>query len=306
MKALKYIGLGLLGLVLAILLWGVLEPKFYDVERETAAVPNLPAAWEGQRVALIADFQVGMWMGNEGTVRRIVDQIIEEQPGLVLIAGDFVYPRKEAATQEIETAVGLVRPLVEAGLPTVAVLGNHDYGLNKKQDPIEREIARELRAALEAAGVQVLQNESYAVPAASTMQTVQDAGAELHVVGIGSNWADVARPDAALDDVPPGAARLVLMHNPDAYEDIPAGDAPLALAGHTHGGQFRLPLTPEWSWMTFAKEDAVHADGWIDDYGAAGNRLYVNRGIGMSAVPLRFNCMPELTIFTLEPGEVTS
>ena len=303
MKILKYIGLGLLGLLVVVLLWGVIEPKLYDVERETASVPNLPAAWEGERVALLADFQVGMWMGNEGTVRRIVDQIIEEQPGVVLIAGDFVYPRKGDATQEIETAVELVRPLVEAGVPTVAVLGNHDYGLNKKKDPIEREIAQELRTALEAAGIEVLQNESYAVPSPGTMQTVQTAGSALHIVGIGSSWADAARPGAALDAVPAGAARLVLMHNPDAYEDIPSGDAPLALAGHTHGGQFRLPLTPEWSWMTFAKEDAVHADGWIDDYGAAGNRLYVNRGIGMSAVPLRFNCMPELTFFTLQPGE---
>lgn len=47
------------------------------------------------------------------------------------------------------------------------------------------------------------------------------------------------------------------------------------------------------------RDDPVHADGWIDGYGKAGNRLYVNRGIGMSAVPIRINCPPELTIFTL-------
>ena len=51
--------------------------------------------------------------------------------------------------------------------------------------------------------------------------------------------------------------------------------------------------------MTFAVDDEVHADGWISDYGAPGNRLYVNRGIGFSVLPLRLNCPPELTWFTL-------
>jgi predicted MPP superfamily phosphohydrolase len=45
----------------------------------------------------------------------------------------------------------------------------------------------------------------------------------------------------------------------------------------------------------------VHADGWIRDrgFGAPGNTLYVNRGIGFSDVPIRINCPPELTLFTL-------
>ena len=89
------------------------------------------------------------------------------------------------------------------------------------------------------------------------------------------------------------------MHNPDSFEPLPSGTAPLAMAGHTHGGQVRLPFLPEWSWMTFAKEDEVHADGWIDGYGQPGNRLYVNRGIGFSIIPIRINCPPEITLFTL-------
>ncbi len=75
-------------LVLALLVWGVLiEPRWYDVERETAVLPRLPAAWEGRRIAVIADLQVGMWFGNTDTVRRIVARIIEERPAAALIAG---------------------------------------------------------------------------------------------------------------------------------------------------------------------------------------------------------------------------
>ncbi len=100
--------------------------------------------------------------------------------------------------------------------------------------------------------------------------------------------------------VPRDAARVVLMHHPDSFEQLPAGTGPVAFAAHTHGGQVRLPLTPEWSWLTFIRGDKVHADWWVSgDYGASGNRRSVNHGIGFSYVPMRVNCPPELTRFTL-------
>ena len=51
--------------------------------------------------------------------------------------------------------------------------------------------------------------------------------------------------------------------------------------------------------MTFSEGDAVHADGWVDDFGAANNQVYINRGIGFSVAPLRLNAPPELTLITL-------
>lgn len=91
-----------------------------------------------------------------------------------------------------------------------------------------------------------------------------------------------------------------MMHNPASFALFPANTAPVAVAGHTHGGQIRLPFTPEWSWLTFIKEDRVHADGWIDGYGKQRNHLYVNRGIGFSILLIRINCPPEITLFTLK------
>lgn len=51
--------------------------------------------------------------------------------------------------------------------------------------------------------------------------------------------------------------------------------------------------------MSLVKSHEVQADGWIAGYGQAGNRLYVNRGVGFTYVPVRINCPPELTMFTL-------
>lgn len=91
-----------------------------------------------------------------------------------------------------------------------------------------------------------------------------------------------------------------MMHNPASFTAIPTVGAPLAIAGHTHGGQIRLPFpTPEWSTLSLISEGQVHTDGWIEKYGNPGNRLYVNRGIGFSIVPFRINYRPEITYFTL-------
>jgi len=144
--------------------------------------------------------------------------------------------------------------------------------------------------------VRVLENEAVPVAPSGEEGVQNDA---LYVVGIGSYMAGKNRPPVALEEVPEPAARLVVMHNPDAFAGVPAHAAPLAVAGHTHGGQLRLPYAPEWTYLTYVAEARIHADGWIHDYGQAGNRLYVNRGIGFSKLPLRINCPPEITLFTL-------
>ena len=289
-------------LVGSLLLWGLAEPYFLDEEPQTALLPQLPSEWEGQRFALMADWQLGMWMDNERTVRRAVARLAEARPAFVLIAGDFVYHSASGSQEEVQQAVRLLAPLLEAEVPVFAVLGNHDYSMTGPDGEADEALAQRLTAALQEAGVSVLENESVALSPAGTPEDTSAAEntSALHIVGVGPSWPERAAPRQALAQVPPGAPRLVLMHNPEAFAKFPAGTAPVALAGHTHGGQVRLPQLPEWSWLTYVKSDPVHTDGWAtEDYGHGSNRLYVNRGIGFSVLPLRINAMPEVTFFTL-------
>jgi predicted MPP superfamily phosphohydrolase len=294
---LRRIGIGVLVVILLLLAWGgLIEPRLIlDVEEESAAIANLPPEWEGAEIAVIADIQAGMWGANTAMVRRIIQRLIDRRPAAVLIAGDFVYKADPDPEPEIHSAVELVRPLSEAGIPTLAVLGNHDYSLNYRDDPKSERLAHLLRSALEAAGVRVLHNAAVPLPPAG-------AGInQLYVVGIGSDWANEDAPRAALRGVPAHAPRVVFMHNPGSFTGIPPGAAPLAIAAHTHGGQLRVPLLPRWSWMELVADEDLHVDGWIhESYGAPGNRLYVNRGIGFSTVPIRINAPPEITLFTLQ------
>ncbi len=294
-KKLKYTALGLVGAIATLAIWSFIEPHILNTETEVASIPNLPKSWQGQQIAQISDFQLGLWGDNRDTVRRSVSKIVETKPAVVLISGDFIYHSTPNPEPEIETAVNLVRPLVEAGIPTYAVLGNHDYGMSEKSAPPKTELANNLKTALESAGIDVLENEAVKLQ-------LPDSNEILYLVGVGSLWANRDNVQQALENVPDNSPRIVMMHNPDSFELLPPKSAPLTVAGHTHGGQVRVPNTPQWSWLRFVEPDQVYADGWAKGYGKPGNKLYVNPGIGMSIAPIRLFCPPELTFFNLQTG----
>lgn len=301
MRLMKYVGYTLIAVVVCLALWGFLiEPRLIDTRHEIAVIPGLPGEWEGQRIALIADYQVGMWGANVGTARRTIRKVVEERPAAVLIAGDFVYHADANVAEQLETVVDILSPLKSAGIPAFAVLGNHDYSLDVDDDSRNDLVARAVEGALTRLGVRVLQNEAVALDRSGEREGVEP----LYLVGFGSEWAGNADPAKALRQVPPTAARVVFMHNPNSFRRIPAGAAPLALAAHTHGGQIRLPWSAHWSWISIVRKGDTHADGWIADasFGQPGNRLYVNRGVGFSELPVRINCRPELTFLSLSGG----
>jgi uncharacterized protein len=290
--------------------WGVLvEPRWLDVRHKRAAIPNLPPAWHGKRLALFADIQVGARFSGSAvaTTRRLVQRIVAERPALALIAGDLVYEAVLSPRRAIPVAVDLVRPLPRAGIPTYAVLGNHDHALETEQSQrAQAGIARTLSRALEAAGITVLENQSAPLPSPAGAAARPGEQPALYLVGVGDHMTGADDPRRALRQVPADAPRLVLVHDPASFPALPADSAPLALAGHTHGGQIRVPGRPTW---TIARLPPMnrrwpdYCDGWIEGYGQPGNRLYVNRGVGFSYVPIRFGCRPELTFITLLPAE---
>ena len=292
----KYTAFGIVGTIALLTIWSFIEPRILNIENETVTIDNLPASWRGKQVAQISDFQIGLWGDNRSTASRSVAQIIEAKPAVALISGDFLYHPGKNIKPEITTAVDIVRPLVEAGIPTYAVLGNHDYGMSSKKAQPKTEEAERLEKALETAGIKVLENEAVQLQLPNNNEP-------LYLVGVGSQWASRNNVEEALKNVPDNSPRIAIMHNPDTFEQFPANTAPLSVAGHTHGGQVRVPGMPQWSWLKFTQKDKVYADGWAKGYGESGNQLYVNPGIGMSIAPIRLFCPPELTFFTLQSEE---
>ncbi|WP_246880139.1 metallophosphoesterase [Bacillus suaedae] len=287
---------------MVLLIWGLIEPYFVNLEEEEAAIPNLPNAWENEKIAVIGDFQIGMWLDNDSTVEKMANQLVDLNPSAVLFLGDYVYHAVDSSLKERQRMKELIQPLTDSDISVFAVLGNHDYAMSSKTKDPNEELAQETKSVLQELDITVLQNE--AVSLTQTDDGIKEGSTSsesLYLVGLGAAWPGKADPSKAFDDVPESAARFVMMHNPNTFETLPAESAPVSVAGHTHGGQMKIPGTPEWSYTSLMSDsEAQHIYGWSNNEGAGGNQLYINPGIGFSNFPLRINCPPEITLFTLK------
>ncbi len=275
-------------------------PRFVVRNDEAAPIPNLPSSWEGAQVAVFADLQVGIWWANTDVARRAVRDVTAMHPAFVLIAGDFVYNADSSVDDQMKRVVGILEPILRDSIPIYAVLGNHDYSLMNEHSDEDNHVAHRVRAALAAAGVHMMDN---AVAPLTRDPARRDT---LYLVGVGEKWAKHDRTESAMDKVPPGAPRLVFMHDPDSFVKIPAGEAPVAIAAHTHALQIGVPFVSDYVWRHYFSDEGSGVEGWQDNFGQPGNRVYINRGIGFSYFPARLHAVPELTVFTLvHAGDVT-
>jgi hypothetical protein len=154
---------------------------------------------------------------------------------------------------------------------------------------------KEVTAALRDHGITVLRNSS--VP-------IERSGGRFWLAGIddpvwGHPYPELAIPPA-IRNVPDEPV-VLLCHAPDYADQLlkdPIGRSiSLMLSGHTHGGQVRLPVLGALELPELGKK-------YVEGLFRLGNtQLYVNRGIGTIGLPFRFNCPPEITLFTLRTGQ---
>jgi len=245
----------------------LVEPHWLRV-RTTAGPPAPPGA-QPLRIALVADIHWGLftrgWMQ-----RRLVHTLGAQRVDAVFVAGDWTYD----PPLDLDAGLAVWR---EVGVPVFAVLGNHDTGMPGPP------LAAALRAALEGHGVVLLEGRRVAFK-----------GWEL--AGLDDLWG--GDPQAQIARWSPGdtGRRIVLTHQPDTTALMPAGSARLILAGHTHGGQIRLP------WLTErVLRRATRQPWWDGPYATAAGTLFVTPGIGTIGLPLRLGVPPTIDIIELGP-----
>jgi hypothetical protein len=231
-------------------------------------------------------------------VRRAVGKVVSARPAMVLVAGDFVYEADQNVDEQMQEVVGLLRPILDDSIPVYAVLGNHDYSLMNEHSDQENAVARRVRIALDHAGVHMMDNQVRPLTMGTLGLATDGVDDTLYLAGIGERWAKNDRSAETMATVPSGAPRIVFMHDPDSFAKIPPGEAPFAIAAHTHGMQLGIPWLSDYLWRHYFSDTGSGVEGW--QTGASGNRLYINRGLGFSIVPARVNAVPEVTVFTLK------
>ena len=236
----------------------------------------------------------GMWWANTDAVRRAVRQTTSIHPAFVLLAGDFVYNADSSVDDQTKEVVSLLQPILDDSIPIYAVLGNHDYSLMNEHSDQDNYVAHRVATGLSKARIRMMDNASL------PLTTGPSSSDTLYLVGVGEKWAKNDHIDVAFSHVPADAPRVVFMHDPDGFAKIPAGQAPFAVAAHTHGMQIGIPWLSDYLWRHYFSDEHLGVEGWQRDKGQPGNTMYITRGIGFSVVPARLHAFPEITVFTLE------
>lgn len=245
----------------------LVEPHWLEVSHRRIASPKIHRP---VRIVVLADLQCDRLGQYE---RNVIRQCLAEKPDIMLLAGDYVevpWAREAALRRELHEF------LQEAGLGrqerVFAVRGNVDT-------PNWASIFEGLNVTT------VNDRRSF------------DLG-ELQLTCLG--LAQSGDTGLVVADPSPGRFHLVLGHRPDfALGTI---QADLLVAGHTHGGQVRLPWLG--AILTLSRIPHAWAAGLTSLPG--GGQLLVSRGIGMERIhapPIRFLCRPELMVIELVPKD---
>lgn len=221
------------------------------------------------RVGFAADLHAGPTTPRS-VILAACSALQAARPDIILLGGDFVSLRPRDLDH-------LREPLAQLSAPhgVFAVLGNHDHWVG----------AGPVRLTLERSGIQLLNNDSHRLnaPFSNTLLI----GLDDHLAG----W-----PDASKVAWDPGAATILLIHQPSGILDAVDRPFDLALAGHTHAGQIILPggLAPIVPAGALSRRYLVGRHALV-----SGQPLLVTRGVGNSVLPFRHGAQAEVMLCTV-------
>ena len=240
------------------------------VEDVPIPIRGLPAALEGFTIAHITDLHIGPQLRAD-RLRGFVDRVNAVGADMIALTGDM-FDFDPAFVEE--GCLELAR--LEAPHGVWAVLGNHDVytGADTVADGLNKWT-----------GIRLLRDD---------WAKLDVRGEPLYLLGIddpGRLWGD---PDAAplervSAQVPEVPARVLLVHRPSYFEQIVRLGLPLALAGHTYGGQVSLPAPLQHH--NIARLMTTYTRGLFE---SENSLMYVNRGLGVAGPPIRLNCPREI------------
>jgi uncharacterized protein len=246
------------------------EPQI-RVNRVTVRAQGLPTRLDGLRLLQVSDLHLRAGSQLALALPEVVCGLGHD---IVLYTGDFI--DDDDGIADIE---GLLDRLPRS--PSFAVFGNHDHWKLGGRG-VRNDIAR-LAATLQRCGVHVLHN---------TALIALDG--HLCVAGVDDPVTGNDDLAGAFGQVPDGVWTILLSHTPDILLRLDGRKPELVLAGHTHGGQVRLPLIGPLFRMCRLPRRAVMG---LHSYN--GVPFYVTTGVGYAGVDLRVGCPPEVALLTL-------
>ncbi|KXG10371.1 putative metallophosphoesterase [Anoxybacillus sp. P3H1B] len=250
-----------------------IEPSRLTISKHSITHPLIPKSFDGMTIVQFSDTHLGDYYSLE-RLNQLVSQINDIKPDLVVFTGDLIdAPHQYPHAHQIIPILSRIR----APFGKFSIYGNHDhggYGTNL------------YRNIMNQAGFHMLVNEH------AIIQLVDKS--KIAIAGMDDLMLGRPHFEQTFQQIPPSTYTILLLHEPDGAIQAAHYPVHLQLSGHSHGGQIQLPFIGPLITPPLAIQ---YYEGF---YEVGKMRLYVNRGLGTTRMPLRFLTPPELTIFTLK------
>ncbi len=269
-----------------------IEPYRLRVRRVRVPVSSLRAPNVAISILHITDLH---FRAGDSRRVRMLQQLSELKPDLLLLTGDLIHGGRDPDA-ELQTVLEALAP-IRANYGAYAVLGNHDHVLRHRirswfGHPLHFHDTSNLVRTLESHQIRVLTN---------THADVTIHGQPLTLVGVDDPFYWLDDIQRATAGAPKDTTRLLLAHTPDIIRTLGDERFDLILSGHTHGGQIRLSESIVWHTNTRIKLPRNSGLMRVGDH-----LVYCSGGVGVSVLPIRLNCPPEvgwIELVAAQPAE---
>jgi predicted MPP superfamily phosphohydrolase len=263
--------------IIAVLAYGFAETYWIRVKEYAFTDPDLPATFDGTRIVLLTDIHRGPFF-SQARVAALVERVNALEPDLLVLGGDYVFTDTGYAQSCFAELKNLRAPL-----GCFAVLGNHDYeeygGDIGDPSPVIEAIA--------GAGITLLREDGV---------WIEHEGTRIRIGGVSDYTEDFPVLAPTLEGTSEDDFVLLVSHNPDFAETLPAGAVDLVLAGHTHGGQ--VTFFGLWAPYLPSEYGQKYRTGVV---ATENTTVIVSNGIGTSTIlPIRLFARPQIVVITLE------
>jgi predicted MPP superfamily phosphohydrolase len=246
----------------------------FRVEEVEIPVPNLPADLSRLRIVQLSDIHLSAFL-SEQELARVIDMTNELRPDIALVLGDLISHGGDPINVALKQCARIRADRI------LGVLGNHE-----RYAGVER-YAAERGASL---GINFLRSQA---------EVMRFGSAELNFGGV--DYQAIKDRDHYLEGadalIRPGAANILLSHNPDVFPVAARQGWDVTLSGHTHGGQVTVEILSQT--LNMARVYTPYVSGF---YQIGRNSCYVTRGIGTIGIPARVGVPPEITSIRLVKG----
>lgn len=282
-------GLVISAVIFSVVTLGTLFGKFnFKTETVNIKINGLDPRLNGLKIVQLSDMHLSGFYHHSGKMQKVIDKVNSYQPDLIFNTGDFIsYGWREF--DSFDTI--LVKARSKSG--NYAIIGNHDMGTYMPNSNLSEKESNTLimNKLITESGYRLLNDEHIVL-------VINGAKVELIGVTTGGRFPNIIHSDLkkAMAGIDTADFKILLCHDPNQWEEDvhKKTDINLTLAGHTHGMQIGI-LTKKFRWSPI-KHFYPHWNGLFSD---GSQYLYVNRGLGVLAVPFRIWMPPEITVLTL-------